>query len=247
MYIIEKTLPEAYHSAIKQFEGNVKLCPAYNTRTLEAHNPPTIIIEEPLSEPMISRLIPCDARSLQQYEMEIVDGILDFMVGHGHWHYTYHSRIDKYLQFVIDELTKDPNSRRAIISVRDNDLDAYSDNPACLQSIHFYIEDGKLSCAVLFRSNDFLNATYMNMYGLIRLQESIAKKLHLPIGRYIHRVTSLHVYEKNWKTLQDYKRALSVRTPEEVTYTYTSFNLLMEASIPEIEKLVDNLRLKYRK
>jgi len=77
----------------------------------------TMIIENPLEEPMISKLSFCDPMSLEQYRQEMLDGILDFEVDYGNWSYTYHMRMVGYpitifgkpdylnqIHFVIDEL-----------------------------------------------------------------------------------------------------------------------------------------------
>ena len=50
-------------------------------------------VENAIGEPFISKLFPGGHRELQQYTMEIVDGILDFKIGEGNcWEYTYHNR-----------------------------------------------------------------------------------------------------------------------------------------------------------
>ena len=52
----------------------------------------TMVIDEPLCEPMISRLYIGGFRELQQYIMEVLDGIVDFKINTAEnaWEYTYH-------------------------------------------------------------------------------------------------------------------------------------------------------------
>lgn len=238
-----KTLPEAFHEAIFKMARFSEFCPCpdYNTNTKECSNV-TIVVDEPLTEPRISRMVICGPRELQQYEMEVLDGILNFRIGKG-WSYTYNSRIAPQLEFIVEELKRNPWSRRAVVDVRDWQYDAENDSPACLQHIQYMIRGGKLHCYVLFRSNDFLNATYMNMWALIRLQEKIAGLLGVPVGCYCHRVNSMHIYEKDWKRLEDYVLSIMHRKPEELTYHYEQqFKSMMEESIPGIMEMVEQLK-----
>ena len=171
------TLPEAYHEVLRTLSecGNLVECPDYNTTQKEISM--TMVVEQPLAEPMISKLFVGGYRELEQYRQEILDGILDFEVEKGKWAYTYHSRIAPQIKFIVEELTRNPYSRRAVIDVRDWKVDSKSSDPACLQHIQYFVRNNKLHCKVLFRSNDACKATYMNAFALIMLQNRIAKYL----------------------------------------------------------------------
>lgn len=150
-------------------------------------------IDHPLQEPMISKLFIGGPKELEQYRQEMLYGILDFEVAKGKWKYTYHDRMVNYsidnqvdapevisfnqIDFVINELKRNPSSRRAVILIRDVSEDAFSEDPACLQHIQYFIRDNKLHCKVLFRSNDACKASFMNAFALIQLQKLIADKL----------------------------------------------------------------------
>lgn len=134
MYLVKGLcLPEAYHKAIYLLEhlGKEYPCPDYNTTMKEL--PMTIYVEQADAEPFISKLFPGGHHELQQYIMEICDGILDFMVGAAPnvWEYTYHQRFAHQLPWVINELKRNPYSRRAIMNIRDFDVDSGNDHPAC--------------------------------------------------------------------------------------------------------------------
>ena len=133
------TLPQAYHRALQalQMRGELTECPDYNTRQRELNM--TMVVENPLKEPMISKLFIGGFRELEQYRQEILDGILDFEVEKGNWAYTYHSRIAPQIPFVLEELRRNPYSRRAVIDIRDWTVDAASSDPACLQHIQYFI------------------------------------------------------------------------------------------------------------
>lgn len=196
------TLPEAYHKALWMLQDQpIVPCPDWNTNQKECAM--TMFVEHPLQEPMISRLSYCDPHSLEQYRMEMLDGILDFEVEEGKWAYTYHQRYADQYQFIIDELKRNPWSRRAVMDIRRPE-DMGSDDPACWQHVQYFIRYGKLDCMVLFRSNDACKAAFMNAFALILLQKKIADELGVEVGTYTHRANSFHCYERDFALLDGY-------------------------------------------
>lgn len=256
--VIGDTLPLAYHKALKLLRlfGEEAPCPDWNTNQLECSM--TIWVKEPLKEPMISKLFIGGAKELEQYVQEMLDGILDFEVEKGKWHYTYHKRMMEYpcvtnkntdiknqYQFVIDELRRNPSSRRAVIVIRDVGMDMGNENPACLQNIQYFIRNGRLECKVLFRSNDACKATFMNAFALIKLQERIANKLGVEVGSYTHRANSFHCYEKDIPLLNAYCERFTTQGNSEVTYNYIGdWDEWMEGYKPEIASMVEELKQK---
>jgi len=235
-----KTLPEAYHNALEALsESHEELpCPDYNTRQKEASM--TFIVEEPLSEPMISKMFIGDPRSLEQYRQEMLDGILDFEVDLGKWDYTYHQRMESQIPGVIDELRRSPESRRAVITTRVQSEIA-SESPACMQHLQYFIRDGALHCKILFRSNDATKAAFMNAFALIMLQKRIADELGVPVGTYTHRANSFHVYERDYDMFDGYVRR--IKAGGELAFYYDGdWDELMEEAKPEIAKMVEELR-----
>ena len=236
-----RSLPEAYHAALRVLheEGEVTPCPDYNTNQKELSM--TIFVEEPLAEPLISKLFIGGARELEQYRQEMLDGILDFEIERGNWAYTYHSRMEEQLSFITRELRRNPDSRRAVIDVRDWRKDSESDDPACLQHLQYFIRGGALHCKVLFRSNDACKAAFMNAFALIMLQKRFADELGLPMGSYTHRANSYHCYERDFPLLEGYVRRLDAG--EDVTYDYVGdWEEMMAEARPEIAEAVEKLK-----
>lgn len=235
------SLPEAYHHALKSLSkwGEETPCPDWNTSQKEVCL--TMVVNEPLREPMISKLFIGGYKELEQYRQEMLDGILDFEIERGKWSYTYHDRMVKQLPFIIEELKRNPYSRRAVIDVRDWETDSANDDPACLQHIQYFVRDNKLHCKVLFRSNDACKATFMNAFALIMLQKRIADELGYKVGSYTHRANSFHCYEKDYKLLKGYCNRIKKR--ESLTYDYVGdWKELMNECKPEIAEMVKRLK-----
>ncbi len=240
LFVKGRTLPEAYHAALRalQSEGEILSCADYDQKQKEASM--TMCVLEPLREPMISKLYIGGHRELQQYVMEMLDGLLDFEIGRG-FDYTYHDRIGDQTAFVAEELRRTPDSRRAVIDIRDKDFDRRTRHPACLQHMQFFIRNNALECKVLMRSNDAAEATFMNAFAFIMLQKRIAEELGVSVGGYTHRANSFHAYEKDFALLDNYVRRLD--SGEDVCYEYEGFyEELMAEAVPEILRAVEELK-----
>ena len=271
-FVEEATLSQAYHAALLTLQkyGEEADCADWEQKQKELSM--TIIIDEPLQEPMISKYFIGGPEALEQYRQEMLDGILDFEVEKGNWAYTYHDRMVNYpmtwkttysldthtiitdnsinqIDFVINELKRNPSSRRAVVLVRDPSVDTNSDDPACLQHIQYFIRNNKLHCKVLFRSNDACKASFMNMFALIMLQKRIADELGIELGTYVHRANSYHCYEKDYEMLKNYTDAITeaVNLGEKnqiaLAFNYKDgWDELMEEFKPDIEKKVKELK-----
>ena len=246
LFSFGKTLPEAYHDSLRKlyYEADIVPCPDYNTNQKEVSM--TLCVESATAEPLISKMFIGGFRELEQYRQEILDGILDFEIEKGNWAYTYHSRMAEQFPFIIKELKRNPESRRAVIDIRDWRYDSKdgNENPACLQHIQYFIRDSKLHCKVLFRSNDACKATFMNAFALIMLQECFAQQLGVEPGSYVHRANSYHCYEKDFDMLKGYvSRIESAKDIDDITYDYEdNWKIMMEDTQPEIATIVEELK-----
>lgn len=264
IFIEKDNLTEAYHEALVQLylEGEISECADWNQKQKEISI--TIVIKNPLKEPMISKLFIGGPEELEQYRQEMLDGILDFEIEKGNWVYTYHDRMVNYptynwnehygwdealddcgyelepfnqIDFVIQELERNPSSRRAVIIVRDVNTDAYSEDPACLQHIQYFIRDNKLHCKVLFRSNDACKASFMNMFALIMLQQKIADKLGIEVGSYTHRANSFHCYEKDLQMLEKYFNSIIKNSDNTYDYKDDWEDIMNECNYSIVKKV----------
>ena len=248
-YVEGKTLPEAYHKSLEILEsqGNIYPCPDYNSTMKEVSL--TFYVEDATAEPFVSKLFPGGHYELQQYEMEITDGVLDFMtrLGGNYWEYTYHQRFAYQLPFIYEEFRRNPYTRRATMNIRDFEVDSKNEHPACLQSIGLYQRDGKLHMKITMRSNDAVQATYMNACGFIALQKKIAQDLGYNVGSYTHTAYSFHAYKNSYNTLKSYVDSIKTKPMDELTYNYKEFyKELMQEAVPQIMEKIATLKREHK-
>lgn len=111
--------------------------------------------------------------------------------------YGYHWQQSNQLDYIIDELKNNPESRRASISIYDakNRYNFENDTP-CTYAINFSILNNKLNMSVLMRSNDLWFGFCNDQYCFSKLQDEISKRLKLDLGYYYHFSQNLHIYNK---------------------------------------------------
>lgn len=109
--------------------------------------------------------------------------------------------------YVVEELTKDPDSRRASISIlqKANVLSGNADLP-CTYAINFSIRENELNMTVHMRSQDAILGLGNDVPTFSFIQEMVYESLRevyplLNMGWYTHFVDSLHVYEKHFPML----------------------------------------------
>lgn len=193
----------------------------------------TIIVNNPISEPMIHRDFPGGFNDLQEYVLEVLDGIKDHLIrktaddpDDTRWEYTYHQRLFEYslpdsenlynqIDIMSKKLAETPYSRRAQAITWKVWEDNYCNDPACLQSIWCRLLQGEnqdewyLNTNIRFRSNDAYKAAFMNMFAFIQLQKKIADTISkysgkkIILGRYVHQADSYHIYGSYFNEFKD--------------------------------------------
>lgn len=251
------------NSLVKLWESGCPMQTQYDKPGDPASKDATMIVtvHDPSAEPMIHRDFPGGFEELQEYVMEVCEGIKDHCVRDvadpqdTRWEYTYHQRLFGYdvpgrapidqIEQLCRQLAAAPHTRRAqaITWKVWEDSDCY--DPACLQSIWCRItpeSDGpRLNMNVRFRSNDAYKAAFMNIFALTRLQQQIAARVEeltgtrIGIGRYCHMADSYHVYGSNLAEFTGrFLGALERRTFEQRTIRYADVCEMMEQARPAI-------------
>lgn len=111
------------------------------------------------------------------------------------------------IEDVIKVLAADRDSRQAtlvISSPRDdrgwlNGIPHAVKDRACNVLSHLLIREGALDWVQVVRSNDLLWGTPYNWMQFTHLQEYIAQRLGVPVGKYYHFADSLHIYNWHWE------------------------------------------------
>ena len=98
-------------------------------------------------------------------------------------------------EFVRDMLQKDPNSRQAIIHIKDPGV--HEKDTPCTICLQFIIRDEKLHLTVYMRSNDIWMGFPYDVFNFTCYQIRMAMELDVGIGSYTHIAGSLHLYERN--------------------------------------------------
>lgn len=109
----------------------------------------------------------------------------------------YGPRLREQLVELVDLLRNDPTTRRAVLSIWSlDDLTHNGDRP-CTLTLQLLIRDDRLELIVNMRSQDVWLGVPYDAFMFTQLQWSLARDLGVGVGRYVHHVGSLHVYERN--------------------------------------------------
>jgi thymidylate synthase len=260
-----KSIAEAWeNSLVALYEHGCDIKTMYDKQ----EDPPSkdstmmITIENPLAEPMIHKDFPGGLEDLQEYTMEVVEGIKNHLVRDQNdpddtrWEYTYNERLFKYnvpgfdrifdqIETIAAKLAETPYSRRAQAITWKVWEDNTCYDPACLQSIWCRIttENGinYLSANIRFRSNDAYKAAFMNIFALVQLQKKIAERIaelsgkEVRLGRYVHFADSYHIYGSYFNEFKGrFIGGLAKRDFEDRTYNYADIKDIMEDARPMI-------------
>lgn len=114
-------------------------------------------------------------------------------------------------RYVKKLLTKDPNTRQAVIHIKTPNDSETKDTP-CTVYLQFFIRKGKLNLSVHMRSNDIWMGVPYDMFSFCFLQMKMAMELGVEIGEYTHYAGSLHMYERDFLAAKENIGCLSVTT-----------------------------------
>ena len=95
---------------------------------------------------------------------------------------------------VIDQIKKNPDSRRHIISAWNVGEISKMALPPCHALFQFYVADGKLSCQLYQRSADIFLGVPFNIASYALLTAMIAQVVDLELGDFVHTLGDAHLY-----------------------------------------------------
>ena len=145
---------------------------------------------------------------------------------------------------VIEEIRRNPDSRRLIVSAWNvADLESMALMP-CHAFFQFYIADGKLSCQLYQRSADLFLGVPFNIASYAALTLMVAQVCNLRLGEFVHTFGDTHLYlnhlEQAREQLSRQPRTLPrmILNPEIKNlfdFSYEDFNLVGYEPYPAIK------------
>lgn len=98
------------------------------------------------------------------------------------------------IQYVIDEIKRNPNSRRLVVTAWEPGNAIYSKLPPCHYTFTFNVYDGKLCCHLNQRSGDIALGIPFNLAAYSLLTQIIAQQTGLELGYFAHTIVDAHIY-----------------------------------------------------
>ena len=108
-------------------------------------------------------------------------------------------RIIDQISNVVEQIKKNPNSRRLIVSAwNPADVDKMA-LPPCHSLFQFYVINNKLSCQLYQRSADIFLGVPFNIASYSLLTMMIAQVCNLELGDFVHTTGDTHLYSNHFK------------------------------------------------
>ena len=141
-------------------------------------------------------------------------------------------------EFVVDELRRDKDSRRAVIHIRSpwDSVKAKLDVP-CTLTLQFFIRNKRLHMVTNMRSSDLILGIAYDIPAFTMFQELLARELGVNVGEYIHISNSLHIYERHFGMVEEMLKEDSVRLSRSLHAAHGSMPLVW--SDPPIQDLME--------
>lgn len=103
---------------------------------------------------------------------------------------------------VIEQIKKNPDSRRHIVSAWNPGETEKMKLPPCHAFFQFYVADGKLSCQMYQRSADIFLGVPFNIASYAALTIMVAQVCDLQPGEFIHTLGDAHIYSNHFEQVR---------------------------------------------
>jgi thymidylate synthase len=112
-------------------------------------------------------------------------------------------RVVDQMSWVVDEIKRNPDSRRLIVSAWNvADLPKMALQP-CHTMFQFYVADGKLSCQLYQRSGDIFLGVPFNIASYALLTRMVAQVCGLAPGDFVHTLGDAHLYSNHFEQARE--------------------------------------------
>ncbi len=117
------------------------------------------------------------------------------------------------IRWVVDEIKRNPDSRRLIVSAWNvADLPRMALMP-CHTLFQFYVADGKLSCQLYQRSGDIFLGVPFNIASYALLTQMVAQVCGLRVGDFVHTLGDAHLYSNHFEQAREQLSRATRRLP----------------------------------
>jgi thymidylate synthase len=107
------------------------------------------------------------------------------------------------IRWVVDEIKRNPDSRRLIVSAWNvADLPDMALMP-CHTMFQFYVTDGRLSCQLYQRSGDLFLGVPFNIASYALLTHMVAQVCDLGVGDFVHTLGDAHIYANHFDQVRE--------------------------------------------
>ncbi|GAK31774.1 thymidylate synthase [Weissella oryzae SG25] len=113
-----------------------------------------------------------------------------------HWRKVQGGFIDQ-IDDVVQEIKRNPNSRRLIVTAWNPEAVPTQALPACHSLFQFYVSDNKLSLQLYQRSGDVFLGVPFNIASYALLLQMVAAQTGLEVGEFIHTFGDAHIYNNH--------------------------------------------------
>lgn len=151
--------------------------------------------------------------------------------------------IDQISQ-LLDQIRKNPDSRRLIVSAWNVAEIPNMALPPCHAFFQFYVADGKLSCQLYQRSADIFLGVPFNIASYALLTHLVAQQCDLEVGDFIWTGGDCHLYSNHLEQVElqlsrepyPYPKLNIKRKPDSIfDYVYDDFEIVGYESHPHIK------------
>lgn len=132
------------------------------------------------------------------------------------------------LRRVIEILTEDPDSRRALIQLYDpaRDTAGHRDVP-CTLGFQFHLRQGRLDMTTSMRGQDVWIGLPYDVFFYTVLHELVAGWLGAELGEFRHHVGSLHIYDRDLERAEAMTAVTALPTMPDLTAGWDGFDDLL--------------------
>ena len=114
--------------------------------------------------------------------------------------YKYSDFIAPNLDFIISTLKETPMTNQLCFNI--GEANTIYEEPPCMRTLQFLVEEGKLNLVCYFRSHDLFAAAATNWGGLVLLLEYICGETSYEVGKLVEYSPGAHVYSSAKPTIE---------------------------------------------